>query len=317
MGHVHHEWLEKVTADIAADYERLRAGEDPQWAGHGGEETWARLFQDWLPPAYEVGIRKYIVPEEGDEKFETDLVVFNPAYPERLRSRVDVLAGGVAAAFSVKLTLNVEGLRDGIKRAAKLRRATKARAGTARTELLGAFPVGLLAHSSFWKKPGSKPEENITRAFRKLDGELARHPRESLDFLCVADLNTWGTAKMAWWPPDFAAAMPVVPGKVPLATEEMKANGLCVTAITKSDLAQSPAPVALFIARLMSRLSASDPALVPLAEGLHVTNTMGTAGGPLSDWRLWSLADVYSDDVRQRLPTLAEEQHPDWNVGFF
>ena len=80
------------------------AQEDPQRAGHGGEGTWRRFLQDWLPPAYEVGTRKYIVPEEGEDGFETDLVVFAPAYPKRLRDREEILGAGVAAAFSVKLT---------------------------------------------------------------------------------------------------------------------------------------------------------------------------------------------------------------------
>jgi hypothetical protein len=179
--------------------------------------------------------RPHIVPEEGDEKFETDLVVFNPGYPERLRSRVEVLAGGVAAAFSVKLTLDADGLRDGIERAAKLRRATKVRSGTVRTELLGAYPVGLLAHSHVWKQSGSTPEENISRACESRDREYARHPRESLDYLCVADLNTWGTSKTSWWPPEVAAGQP-------WATDDMKINGCCITFVTRSDRDRSPAP---------------------------------------------------------------------------
>jgi hypothetical protein len=81
---------------MAEAYDSLREEarqQEVQRSGHGGEETWARLLQAWLPPAYAVGTRKYIVPEEGDETFETDLVVFNPGYPAPLRERRDVLAG--------------------------------------------------------------------------------------------------------------------------------------------------------------------------------------------------------------------------------
>ncbi len=123
-GPVHHKWLAKWEREVEEEYRRLHAKaiQDPQHAGHGGEATWIRLLEEWLPPAYEVGSRKYIVPEEGDETFETDIVVCNPAYPRRLRQREEVLAGGVAAAFSVKLTLDASGLRDAVLRGMRLRR---------------------------------------------------------------------------------------------------------------------------------------------------------------------------------------------------
>jgi hypothetical protein len=80
---VHHQWLDEFTRSIREDYDRLHAEArgDPQRAGHGGEETWARLLRAWLPPTYEVATRKYIVPEEGDETFETDIVVFKSGIP--------------------------------------------------------------------------------------------------------------------------------------------------------------------------------------------------------------------------------------------
>jgi hypothetical protein len=94
-------------------------------------------------------------------RLRTDLVIFNPGFPRRLRSREDVLAGGVAAAFSVKLTLDPAGLRDACERAARLRRATKTGHGSPRTELLGAFAVGVLAHAHTWTRPRSTPRENL------------------------------------------------------------------------------------------------------------------------------------------------------------
>ena len=37
---------------------------------------------------------------------ETDLVIFHPHYPEKLRTKESVLASGVAAAFSSKRTID-------------------------------------------------------------------------------------------------------------------------------------------------------------------------------------------------------------------
>jgi hypothetical protein len=64
---------------------------------------------------------QYILPETNSESFETDIVVLNPSYPQPLRNREEILVGGVAAAFSVKLTLNAAGIQDGVEWAAALR----------------------------------------------------------------------------------------------------------------------------------------------------------------------------------------------------
>jgi hypothetical protein len=294
VAQVRHQWLDDVTRSIAEDYDRLHAEarDDPQRSGHGGEETWARLLREWLPPTYEVATRRYIVPEEGDETFETDLVVFNPGYPRRLRERRDVLAGGVAAAFSVKLTLDAAGVRDGIRRAALLRRGTKKRYGTARTELLGPFAVGLLAHSHSWNLPGSTPLENISTAAWDLDHAEVTHPRERLDMLCVADLNTWTRSRVPYIPPSAAVSHPGT-------TEDQKTHGFCVTGFLMSDRDKSPAPVAVLIAYLIERLSYADPSVAAFADGLRLTDTWGAGSGPQ---RLWGLNDVFDERVRALLP---------------
>jgi hypothetical protein len=185
----HHRWFEEVAADVAADYNRLHsdARADPQRSGHGGESTWERLLKDWLPPAYGVATRKYILPETDDKQpFETDIVVFNAGYPERLRNREEVLVGGVAAAFSVKLTLDAAGLRDGVERAARLRRGIAQRHGTVRQELTSSLVVGLLAHSHSWSRPDSVVARHVAASLSDLDREVARQPpRMSRFALCL------------------------------------------------------------------------------------------------------------------------------------
>jgi hypothetical protein len=290
-----HNWFEKVTSEIADDYARLHAvaRDDPQRGGHGGEETWRRLLQDWLPPAYEVATRKYIIPEEGGDAFETDLVVFNPAYPTRLRNREEVVAGAVAATFSVKLTLDADGIKDGIARAAALRRRMKPRLGSVEQELLGMFPVGLLAHSHTWTQPRSSPEANIMNAYAKLDKEFAMHPRECIDFVCVADLNSWITLRVPWIPPERAAG-------VKGASIAQQRAGLCLTAFGMTDRERSPAPVAVFITHVLLRLAHSDPTLRPLVNALLLTD-LGGQGAPGSPMRTWDIDRVYSGWARNEL----------------
>src|SRR5271166_3890356 len=164
-------WFRSLGQDISDEYVRLHqaALQDPQRAGHGGEGTWVDVLKRWLPPAYDVVTRKYIVPETGVKKFETDIVVLGPSYPIPLHTHEEILAGGVAAAFSVKLTLDSAGIRDGVERAVALRRTLKSRFGTPRYEMAAPFPVGILAHSHSWKAPGSMPAKNIADQLWSLD----------------------------------------------------------------------------------------------------------------------------------------------------
>jgi hypothetical protein len=310
VAHAHHEWLAEVTSDIAADYVRLHdeARHDPQRAGHGGESTWARLLEDWLPPQYEVATRKYVIPEERDEVRETDIVVFSAAYPQRLRQREEILAAGVAAAFSVKLTLDADGIRDGVEQAIALHRGSQPRFGTPRGEMVPAFPVGLLAHSHVWRQRGSSPERNVNDALVAFDQQLAAHPREMLDYVCVADLNTWTYSRMPYLPPWGLDLNPV-------ASDKQKRQGAAMTAVTQSEQEASPAPVAIFIAGLILALSYTDPTLRPLAEGLRLTDTLGRKGGLQ---RLWPLDAVFSDHVAESLSTrgLSEDNY-DWHAVYF
>ena len=62
--------------------------------------------------------------------------------------------------------------------------------------MVAPFPVGLLAHSHDWTAPGSTPIENVTHHLYRLEEELVTHPRESLDYLCIADLALWYTVRL-------------------------------------------------------------------------------------------------------------------------
>jgi hypothetical protein len=97
------DWFQEVAKEVQADWDRLHAAalKDPQRGGHGGEATWAKLLEKWLPSSYEVEARRYILPETEDapEPSETDIVVFSPGYPKAPRDKVEVIAGGVAAAL--------------------------------------------------------------------------------------------------------------------------------------------------------------------------------------------------------------------------
>ena len=298
MPHRIDDWFQEVAQEVQADWDRLHsaARKDPQKAGHGGEATWAALLEKWLPSSYEVATRKYILPETEDapEPSETDIVIYGPGYPEALRGKEEVIAGGVAAAFSVRLTLDADGIRDATQRSVEIRRHIKSRYGTIRGELLGPFPVGLLAHSHVWQGAGSTPSENVTAAATKHETELVRHPRESLDLICVADLGTWALSRspfvdMGEGPKTYAARIAAHP--------EL-----------------SPAPVASCVNHLLRSLSYTDPTLWPMIAGLQALEMLAIGGGVP---RVWDLDAVFSEEVRNQLPMRLDQESVDWRAVYY
>lgn len=305
--HVHHRWLVEVTAQIQADYDRLHvtAGDDPQRAGHGGEATWADLLRDWLPPAYEVVTRRYIVPEIGDDCFEMDLVVLSPGYPRAIRGKEEVMAGGVAAAFSARLTVDAEGIADGLDRAVRLRRGLLRRDGSPLSEMVGAFPVGLLAHGHDWTAPGSNPAANVANAL-ELGHTRLSHPREMLDYACIANLGTWCTMRAPFLPPQ---ALTNNPG----ATPEMRAGGAALVATVATDPEKSPSPVGVLVATLYQRLAYADHALRGVADGFRLTDTLGEGSGAQ---HLWGLDAVFSKYVCEGLADGRMRSRLEWESVF-
>lgn len=319
QGQTHHEWLAKVARDISEDYERLHvAAREPskvQQSGHGAESSWLRFLEDWLPAGYAIGRRKYILPEFGDGRpRETDLVIFHPSYPVALRGREEVLAAGVAAAFSVKLTLDAAGLREAAETAAELQRMLLPRHDCARSEMLGMFPFGVLAHSHTWKAPGSQPIKNIADAMWTLDQELASAPAEQLDMICVSDLGAWRRIFVTYMGPH-------VTGSFEHLSERQRAEGCAMTALVDSagyvredGLSPSPPPaVAAFLTSLLQRLGYTDRTLAPLARALELTGTSGAGSGAQ---RQWDVDQVFSDDVRGSLASRICNGDPDWGVYY-
>jgi hypothetical protein len=326
----HVAWFRSVEREIKEDYERLHneALSDPQRAGHGGEGTWARILEQWLPPAYKVVTRKYIVPEVGSKSFETDIVVLHPSYPVPLHSREEILAGGVAAAFSVKLTLDAAGIRDGVERAVALRRGLQPRSGTPQDEMTGPFPVGLLAHSHTWKAPASSPAENIDNHLLALDQELVTHPRESIDYVCIADLGLWVTVRvpfMMMQAPGYGSPIKGMDrlieevGKTPEGESATKwlssLSGIAASTIAHTLPTETFTTVGSFVAHLLARMSYADPMLHSLSVGFRAMGAVGTSQGSLRAWRLDS---VFSEWVRQRLPTSVLQGGSDlWGSAMF
>lgn len=303
MIHKHHEWLADVNKGIVESYEReqemARTKGRTQETGHVVESLWDGALTEWLPPQYEVEKRKYILLENEDGTAlpkETDLVVFHPHYPEKLRKKNYVLASGLAAAFSVRRTVGRKDIEDAYIEGIALRRRMTIREGTLQAHLIPPVFFGLLGESHDWKAPASTPKENIKAITDEFDRDLVKAPREGLDLLCVADLGTWRRTTAVLperfmaqqnWPDEFRVAF----------SGSTKAESLVLSGLLHDYEQTTLSPLTNLIGSLWNMLAINDPTLKPLANGLRITKTMDARGGLNMGSGPYRLADVATPKI--------------------
>lgn len=299
----HLAWLRKTASGMADEYEevfsRLSSTQGRvQESGHQIEAAWRDFLSAWLPPQYEVKTRKYIVGEfgSGEDLEETDLIILSPNYPRALREKTHILAGGVAAAFSVKSTLKKASVYEAAESCARLQRTLAPREGTPRKELTKPFPYGVLAHSHGWKTGGSDPLHNVSKSLFEADQRHASSPRDCLDLVCVPDLGTWNNIKSV------TLGMPMPLSFMQDLPEEQRQEFIDLTTRmrVRSMFAPNPARhhgdvLASFLTSLYSRLAIHDDELNSLADSFSL---MGAESGGRGKCRYWDPELTLSPSVR-------------------
>lgn len=108
------DYMAGTTEEMGRDYERIqkRSREDPGTAGDQGEENWAEVFRNWLPPYFHIVTKGRILGHSGEAGPQVDVLILSPAYPKKLRGQKHYLAAGVAAAFECKLTLESKHIQE-------------------------------------------------------------------------------------------------------------------------------------------------------------------------------------------------------------
>ena len=314
MIHEHHQWLEDVNDDIVKSYKRdeemARTRKTVQRTGHRVESRWEDVLGDWLPPQYEVGKRKYLLLESEDGPSvtkETDLVVFYPHYPEKLRTKESVLASGVAAAFSSRRTVGRDDIREAYEEATALRRGMRIREATLQAHLIPPVFFGLLGESHDWKAPDSKPKKNVKSITDEFDRDLVKAPREGLDLLCIADLGTWrrNTSVLPErflaqqnWPEEFRIAF----------SGSAQVESLVLSGLLHDYEQTTLSPLTNLIGSLWNMLAINDATLRPLANGLRITKTMDARGGLNMGSGPHKLADVATPKI-----ALGYRNHEPWS----
>ncbi|QYF89716.1 DUF6602 domain-containing protein [Arthrobacter sp. PAMC25284] len=277
---------------MAKDYSdaQLTHKEDIQRSGHEGESTWADLLSKWLPPAYGVGLRKYIIGSDDKVKpFETDIVVFEPAYPQHLRYRAKVHAGGVAAAFSVKLTARKSHFKEIAGWSKSLAELSHVDKTTVEGQLLSGIPTGFLAHSH---DLGQEPVTAMAEGFDTV-ADTASHPRDLVDLVCVANAGTLTCNRASYLP-----MSSTLPGGVDFT----------MSSYLRMYDAQQYGAVAHFIVSLYRVLGRNDPSLQKLAVELSRVTGTGEGQGTM---RKWDPKVVYDEGfLKDRYHLLFDDGRP-------
>lgn len=314
QSHDLHTFMAQITDEIASEYKRIyaRAAEDPGTAGNEGEENWATILREWLPPAYHIETKGRLIGTNGAMSPQIDLLVLKPTYPRKLREKKIWLAGGVAAAFECKTTLRAEHVRASSDRCQKFKALFNPRTGTPRRELKSPLIYGILAHSHAWKAPGSAAAANINRLLGETSATTPK-PSDVIDFLCVADLGMWhsmGIAKYeASWAPQHASELQAAFG----GPWGAKTAIMCST-INNEMQKQEFRPIGALIALLTQGLAWEDATVRDLADYFRLANLMGAGVGSTRAWP----QSVYSDDVRNSIENgnlKNGESWSEWNIA--
>lgn len=308
------ELMKQVSTEMASDYCRnyRQSMKDSGTAGDLGEENWANLLRQWLPPTLKVVTKGRIIGHDGiSSSPQVDIIVLKDVYPKKMIDKKLYLSSGVAAAFECKNTLRSDHITKAVKTAVKIKKLSPNREGSPYAELHAPVIYGLLAHSHNWKQEGSRPDQNITTKLLLEDLLSVGHPKHCIDLLCVSDLGLWASRKASFVLP--LGTRSTDPGySIDAASDYI--------AYTKSinDNKSHFTPIGSLITYLSRRLAWEIPSLRSLAD--HYFHSSLTGSGQIYS-RKWNF-EIFSKSVRQRVerrqlsyPTLG--QWDEWCERFF
>lgn len=313
MPHDLHDFMRQISAEIDAEYHRIRkrVGEDPGTAGDQGEENWAGVLRDWLPPSFPVVTKGRIIGADGLTSPQVDVIVLKDVYPRKLLDKKLYLAGGVAAAFECKITLKSSHIENAVKTSRQIKRLYPVRNGSPYGELHAPILYGLLAHSHSWSNPGSQPKNNIAQKLRMSDATHVSHPRESLDLLCVADLGIWALNKVT-----FISTQGEADGTLrELFGEPGSSMSVYIgRAIVPGNETKDFTPVGSLIARLTRKLAWENPSLRQLADYYQASSLYGGGSGSQRFWR----SCIFSERIRSQVERgqLSNSRWDEWSTVF-
>ncbi len=274
--HALHIFLAQVTEEIASEYQRIfsSTAEDPGTAGDEGEENWATLLRDWLPPAYHVATKGRLIGADGTKSPQIDVLVLKPFYPAKLREKKVWLANGVAAAFECKTTIRASHINASLERCRNFKKLFPKRTGSPLREFRSPLIYGILSHSHCWKAPDSRPIDNITRALADCY-EASSHPSETIDLVCVADVGSWTNMAMPYWPIDIDKKGDVL-AQLQNFTNWAPVSGMLEASYENNNYFKQFQPIGAMISYLTQRLAWNDESIRDLADYYRLAKMWGS-----------------------------------------
>lgn len=291
------EFIKSASHEIENEYKRIqmRATEDPGTAGDQGEENWASILRNWLPPIFQIVTKGRLLSYDGKASPQVDVIVLQPEYPKQLLNKKLYLAAGVIAAFECKTTLKSIHLDEFFKNSVAIRNSIPSEKGSPFKELHHPILFGLLSHSHSWKGENSTPIENIEKKIWDCDSRFITHPIQIPDIICVADLATWSVAKVTFLGPaqgsNYTQLIPLCGPSGSATTTYMRYS--IDQKVTDSD----ETPIGALITKLIYKLAWWHPNLRGLANYYKQTNIYGNGKGSIRTWE----SEIYSHDVRKRI----------------
>lgn len=290
------DFIGSASRQISEEYDRIqkRATEDPGTAGDQGEENWATLLRNCLPPTFQIVTKGRILSHEGVASPQVDVLVLQPEYPKQLLDKKLYLAGGILAAFECKVTLKAKHIEDLIKNSVEIKSHAEIRKGSPYKELQSPIIYGLLAHSHSWKGENSTPTLNVESQLFEADSSFITHPIQMPDILCIADLECWSSSKTV-----FVAAK----GFAQLI-QNNRYEGQVLSVSSYIGRTRLPwqrrdnyTSIGEMLISLYRKIAWEYPNLRQLSRYFTLTKIAGSGqGGP----RIW-LGSIFSDEVREKI----------------
>lgn len=293
------DFLSARTKELHDEYSRIqkRVLEDPGTAGDQGEENWATLLRNWLPPQLQVVTKGRIISHEGVASPQVDVLVLHPTYPLHLRDKKLYLAGGVVAAFECKITLTTNHIRQAIENSIAVKKLAMVSRGTPYRDLHSTIIYGLLSHSHSWKNPNSTPLSNIYETLFEQDLMLSQHPNQMLDCLCVADLGYWNSIR--------SIIIRETMGQEFDTSKYSKlydGNGVCLSGFHSHNY-EDPnqiegfTPIGAMLAEIFVKIAWQNPDIRRIANYLRISHLSGSGKGVIRHWPL----DILSPEVKTEI----------------
>jgi hypothetical protein len=298
-------FMKQLRSELAAEYTRIqsRVSEDPGTAGDQGEENWAELLRNWLPPPYQVVTRGRIIDHGGKPSPQVDVIVLHPSYPRHLLNKKYYLAGGVVAAFECKLTLKNMHLSKTFENCAKVKRLTESRPGTPYKELQQPIYFGLLAHSHNWKGTGGDLALKILDKLENHQFDGPNHPREMLDIVCIANAGTYVLTKNVYVGPNIPKE-----GGLELLNEYKAKEGIATCYSCSWEEDDKPylgTNLGNLVADIITRFAHEDRSLQSIATYYHLSSLRSPG---LARPHLWE-TKILSEDLVKRLRIEGTDDH--------